>query len=159
MHTRSSQQTSKNYLSNLLFIIYIAFLTFVTTYSYLSHSITENLLDFDLGYSQIEVEETDEGIEVANTGNVSCYVRVAVNVADSDQSIEFTPGEGNLWVDDYAQDGEGKLCGYYYFPQVIEAGASTPYLNVTYEGEGMIYAESVQKGAYEDYEEAWEDFL
>lgn len=158
--------------------------------------------DFTPPVLQTEDTRYKKQINVTNTGNVDCYVRVYADFSDetiransyfsndadmetatyysSDRDINNEAAyvnhlpEGWKFVPDNSSETE--LAGYYYYTKPIQPGKSTDtslftYVETTYESlddvkqyDIIVYAESVQVTdsngkKYDDYKEAWNDFL
>lgn len=81
-----------------------------------------------MGFTDTEIEETVESgqkeIQIKNTGDYDCYVRVKALTGDTyKDKIEYVE-----------EDGSGKWTpgadGYYYYSDVVAAGEMTSQLNV-----------------------------
>lgn len=133
---------------------------------------------------QIGTGETtfNKKVEVKNTGNVDCYVRVFCEFSDPVmEEIAEIAYEGDNWIPagsfhekpptDWVYKEEGPLSGYFYYTKTLTPEeTAVPLLEqvkVTVpdgfsdirDFEIIVYAESVQAKGYEDYEGAWNDLL
>lgn len=115
-------------------------------------------------------------VKVTNTGTSDCYVRVMAVFSDSDMgrlcNVDWQLEKGWIYNDDD---------GYWYYPDPIEEGESTPSLftkitikekydfngdqidetipeNIMKDVDMIVYAESYQSSGFSNYEEAWANF-
>ena len=104
-------------------------------------------------------------VSVTNTGLNDCYVRVMAVFTNSDMgdwcTVDWNTGAG--WV--YNQED-----GYWYYPNPISNGETTPSLFTTItlsedipeslvkDFDMIVYAESYQSADSEDYASAWEGY-
>ena len=117
-------------------------------------------------------------VSVRNTGTVPCYVRLKVIISNDSLAGHITLDGTNTaaWnashagSDVYDPEADSRLYGYYYFTEPLEPDSVSPPLltGISIDSgtdEEMLmnysialYAESIQKGSYGSWEEAWEDF-
>lgn len=121
-------------------------------------------------------------VEVKNTGNVDCYVRLFCEFSDPvmEEMAEITYG-GNRWIKagtfhenppkGWIYKSEGPLSGYFYYTEALApeetAVSFLEQVKITVpEGssdirdfEIIVYAESVQAEGAEGYENAWTSLL
>ena len=152
----------------LLLIAISLFLTVVTgsiaAYLIFSQSIES---EFNVARNQIEIDSSS-GLCIRNTGNDKVYIRVAVDVSDSEKSSKcvFDGLPGVDWETEYLTGSNG-MYGYYYYSKPLEADDVTSKLftGVTFSDSSVsgsdikIYAESIPSTPYGDYEDAWNEYL
>ena len=114
---------------------------------------------FTVGYCDISLDTTD-GVTVRNTGTYPCFIRVAVdNASGLDEDVWEMSG------------------GFYYYPDAVAPGESTPDLfddtggtaqdtsgagqdNAPAQDSGItVYAEAIDAVGADDALTAWTDFL
>ena len=115
------------------------------------------------GYSNISLNKTG-GLSIRNTGNIPCYVRIAIDISDSakKEKCTFTKLPGNNWTA-YYQEGSGGMKGYYYYTLPLMKNEETSklftaiqYADSSVSGSDIdIYAESIICGNYLSYVQAW----
>jgi len=115
-------------------------------------------------------EETkiQKKVQIKNNGTAKVFVRANIQYSNNFLSpyITLSKPEG-----DWSYIPEGKeLGGYYYFTDPLPGGTMTPELlesvvisadaprSVFRDFDLIVYAESIQT-TYEDYKEAWRDYL
>ena len=120
---------------------------------------------------------SDNTVAVRNTGTVPCFVRLKV-IISNDRLAEHITYEGmnsGVWSSEkvgtahYDPDTDDRLYGYYYYTRLLEPGSvSEPLLTGLSMDSGTdeemlmnfgidLYAESIQAGAAQAWQEAWED--
>lgn len=154
-------------------------MSFGITYAYLTSTQTR-LNEFTVGENSIEIVEEfkppeelkkgegfDKKVQVKNTGNMACYVRVRVEFSDS-EAQEFSTVDYHLDKWKLGDDG------YYYYTEALEPyadnaekGITSPlFEHVTIKSaeeytpdlidfDIYVYSESCEKGSYKTYQEAW----
>lgn len=103
-------------------------------------------------------------VKVENTGTADNYVRIKAVFTDSDMKKYCTVD----WNDtDYIYNEED---GFWYYPQPLKAGESTPSLFTTItvsdeipenqikEFDVLVYTEAVQARTFDSYTQAWETY-
>ena len=147
-----------------------------TTYAYLSKTLNNDNA-FTTGYCDAILTETgsipenvpsgetfviNDEVCVLNTGNLPCYVRVAIDF-DSNQTENKATivGKDSKWI--YKD-------GFYYYTQAIAPGDSTEpiFTSINIEALSEAEAEDFGMGVYSEaidsvnetgYESAWENYL
>ena len=100
---------------------------------------------FTVGYCDIALDTTD-GVTVRNTGTYPCFIRVAVdNASGLDEDVWEMSG------------------GFYYYPDAVAPGESTPDLfddtGGTAQDSGItVYAEAIDAVGADDALTAWAGF-
>ena len=126
----------------------------------------EKKSEFEIGYCDIEIDRTD-GLRIHNKSNLPCFVRVAIDVSDSDKRLlchfENLAREGWTSMRPSDESTYADEDGYYYCITSINGGEYTPklYTSVSYddssvsESDIQIYAEAIICADYADYSKAW----
>lgn len=143
-------------------VIALAVFGMSTAFAMLMNS-SEIKTEFEVGYCDISIERTG-GLRILNKSNLPCYIRVAIDVSDSEKSqlchFKDMPGDG--WTSMYAE-GSSEMSGYYYYTSPVEKETYTSalYTSVSYddssvsESDIQIYAEAIICADYDDYVTAW----
>lgn len=163
--------------SNIIQAVLVAFILCCgTTYAYLSDADTvKNTATIGSGNISI-VEDFNpppnitpgttytKNVRIENDGPSDCFVRVKAVFTDSDIG-DYCEVD---WNDaDWVYNSED---GYYYYPNLMEAGDITESLFTTVKIKNtipqdnlksfdiLVYAESCPTKTFTDYQEAWDDF-
>ena len=148
---------SKSLIACLLLFILSA-IVIPQAYAYMSRTV-EKHNTFTAGYCDIELD-TSGGVSVKNTGSYPCFIRVAVdNASGLDEDVWEMSG------------------GFYYYPDAVAPGESTPDLfddtggtaqdtsgagqdNAPAQDSGItVYAEAIDAVGADDALTAWAGFL
>ena len=139
----------------------ISLLTSGRTFAYLSASypVTSTIEIQQLSGLSIAILENGTAVAIQNDGGEDCFIRAAMDYADSDAEAAAVPeGMHSKWTDTYLT-GEDALAGYYYYTEPVAQNTATELLYTSAGEVADIYAECIPVPAAGDYESAWRCYL